>query len=121
MIFDLNISSLEERVDLSTLTMDELHEILTAYEMRIEQYNPTTKEEVFKTSNKTKNKDKQNPKSDCSCNNDSEEDEEVAYFIRKLKRGTKKYKCMLPLKCFNCDGVGHFSNKCLYKNKENNE
>jgi hypothetical protein len=34
--FDPKISTLEERIDLDTLSMDELHGILTAYEMRIE-------------------------------------------------------------------------------------
>jgi hypothetical protein len=34
MIFDPNISSLEERAELDTLSMDELHGILTTYEMR---------------------------------------------------------------------------------------
>jgi hypothetical protein len=45
---------------------------------------------------------------------DLEEYEEVANFVRKLKRGTGKYKDMLPLKCFNCDGIGHFYSKCPY-------
>jgi hypothetical protein len=34
MIFDPKISTLEERIDLATLSMDELHGILTTYEMR---------------------------------------------------------------------------------------
>jgi hypothetical protein len=34
MRFDPKISDIEERVDIATMTMDELHEILTAYEMR---------------------------------------------------------------------------------------
>jgi hypothetical protein len=38
-----------------------------------------------------------------------------------MKRGTGKYKGMIPLKCFNCDGVGYFYNKFPYKNKESNE
>jgi hypothetical protein len=36
MRFDSNISALEERVDLATLTMDELHGTLTTNEMRKE-------------------------------------------------------------------------------------
>jgi hypothetical protein len=36
MRFDPKVSSLEERADLSTLSMDELHGILTAFEMRTE-------------------------------------------------------------------------------------
>jgi hypothetical protein len=35
MRFDPKISSLEEREDISTLSMDELHRILTTYEMRV--------------------------------------------------------------------------------------
>jgi hypothetical protein len=52
------------------MTMDELHGILIAYEMRTEKYNLVTKEATFKASNNTKNKYKQNPKLDCSCNDD---------------------------------------------------
>jgi hypothetical protein len=44
MSFDPKNSALEERVDLATMTMDELHRILTAYEMRTEQENTVTKE-----------------------------------------------------------------------------
>jgi hypothetical protein len=39
MRFDSKISSLEEREYISTLSMDKLHGIFTAYEMRIEQEN----------------------------------------------------------------------------------
>jgi hypothetical protein len=35
-ILDPKISSLEERVNLDTLSMDKLHGMFTAYEMRIE-------------------------------------------------------------------------------------
>jgi len=44
MRFDSKILALEERVDLSTLTMDELHGILIAYDMMIEKDNTFTKE-----------------------------------------------------------------------------
>jgi hypothetical protein len=36
MIFNLNISALEERSDLNSIRMDELHGIFIAYEMRTE-------------------------------------------------------------------------------------
>jgi hypothetical protein len=62
MRFDSNISSLEERVDLDTLTMDKLHGIIIAYEMMIEKYYPVMKEAVFKAYKDTKNKNKKNPK-----------------------------------------------------------
>jgi hypothetical protein len=54
MRFNPKISSLEERTDLDSLSMDELHGIFTTYEMGIEQDNPVTKEETFKASKKTK-------------------------------------------------------------------
>jgi hypothetical protein len=66
MRFDPKISSLEEREDLATLSMDELHGILTAYEMRTEQDNPSKKEATFKASKKTR-KNKKKSKSNCSC------------------------------------------------------
>jgi hypothetical protein len=129
MRFDSKISALEERVDLDTMTMDELHGILTAYEMRIEQDNLVTKEETFKASKKTKKRNKkqpksvhkQEPKSDSNNNDDSEDDEEIANFVRRLKPGIKKYKGKIPLIFFNCDGIGHFSNKCPHKKKKRNE
>jgi hypothetical protein len=52
MIFDPKISALEEREDLNSISMDELHEIFTTYEMRNEQENLDTKEETFKVSKK---------------------------------------------------------------------
>jgi hypothetical protein len=122
MRFDPKISSLEEITDLDNLSIDELHGIFTNYEMRIEQENPVMKEETFKASKKTKKKNNKKSKTYSRCNDDSKEDEEMENFIRKLKRGTRKYKGMLPLKCFNCDGIGHFSSKCTYaKNKGSDE
>jgi hypothetical protein len=38
------------------ISMDELHGIFTAYEMRTGQENPSKKETTFKTSKKTKKK-----------------------------------------------------------------
>jgi hypothetical protein len=38
-----------------------------------------------------------------------------------LKRGTGKYKGMLPLKCFNCGKIGHFANKCPYAKKSDSD
>jgi hypothetical protein len=121
MRFDPNISSLEERTYLDNLSMYELHVSFTTYEMRIEQENTVMKEATFKASKKTNKKNKKNSKPDCSCSDDSEEYEEVENFIRKLKTGTNKYKGMIPLKFFNCDGIGHFSDKCPYNKKKRNE
>jgi hypothetical protein len=56
MRFNPKISTLEERSDLNSISMDELHGIFTAYEMRIEQKNLDVKEATFKASKKSKQK-----------------------------------------------------------------
>jgi ribosome-binding factor A len=58
MRFNPNISTLEERSNLKSISMDELHGIFTAYEMRTKQENIDVKEAAFKESkrlNKKKN------------------------------------------------------------------
>jgi hypothetical protein len=101
--------------------MDELHGIFTTYEMRTEQENPDVKEEAFKASKRSKKKEKK--QEEHSSNNDvSEDDEEVANFVKRLNKGTDgRYRGKLPLICFNCDGIGHFANKCPHKKKRNDE
>jgi hypothetical protein len=54
--FDPKISSLEERTDIATLLMDELQGILTTYEMRTSNENPSNKEATFKETKKEKKK-----------------------------------------------------------------
>jgi hypothetical protein len=46
----------------------------------------------------------------------------VVNFVKRLNKGTDgRYRGKIPLICFNCDGIGHFSNKCTYKKKRNDE
>jgi hypothetical protein len=52
--FDAKIFTIEEMKDMEKLMMDELHGVITTYEMRIEKKNIAHKEESFKASNKTK-------------------------------------------------------------------
>ena len=54
--FDSKVSVLEDRKDLDMVTMDEIHGILTSYEMRTENENPSRREAYFKVSKKTKRK-----------------------------------------------------------------
>jgi hypothetical protein len=119
MRFNPKISALEERSDLNSISMDELHGIFTAYEMRTEQENLDVKEAAFKASKRSKQKKQE----EYSSNSDvSEDDEEVANFIKRLNKGTDgRYRGKLPLICFNCDGIGHFANKCPHKKKRNDE
>jgi hypothetical protein len=121
MRFNPNISTLEERSDMNSISMDELHGIFTAYEMRTEQKNVDVNEAAFKASKRSKKKKKE--QEEYNSNNDvSEDDEEVANFVKRLNNGTNgRYRGKLPLICFNCDDIGHFSNKCPHKKKRNDE
>jgi hypothetical protein len=117
MRFDPKISTLEERADLNSISMDKLHGIFTTYEMRTEQENPDIKEEAFKASKRSKKKGKKKEKEHSNNSDVSEDDEEATNFVRILNKGTNKF----PLICFNCDGIGHFANKCPHKKKRNDE
>jgi hypothetical protein len=99
--------------DIYSLTMDELHGILMAHEMRTKKENPSKREATFKSSKKTKNRE--NGLSDIL---DNESYANEAYFMKKLKKGTGNYKGKLPFKCFNCGKVGHFVVKCPYVKNE---
>ena len=67
------------------MTMDELHGTLTAYEMRIDTKNwQENIEETFKSMEKIGNKEYREEE-----RLGDESDEEEAYFLRRLKRGTK--------------------------------
>ena len=50
MRYDPKVSTLEEQHDLKKVTMDELHGILTGYEMRTGKNGSSRKEAAFKAS-----------------------------------------------------------------------
>jgi hypothetical protein len=118
MRFNPKISTLEERAYLNSISMDELNGIFTAYEMRSEQENTDIKEASFKASKRSNKKEKEHSRS----SDISEDDEETTNFVKRLNKGTNdRYKGNIPLICFNCDGIGHFDNKCPHKKKRNDE
>lgn len=88
--------------------MEKLHGILIAYEMRIESDNSVRKDVAFKASKK---------QVDPNSNDGSNLEEEN--FIRKLHRGSRKYKGKLPFNFFNYGDVGNFMDKCPYKDSNN--
>jgi hypothetical protein len=90
LIFNPKIHAIEQLKDLDKLKMDELHKIVTTYEMRVEQGKPTKlsiKEATFKASNTTKREEIK-----MSDNSDNELNEEEANFGRKLKSSKNKGK-----------------------------
>ena len=110
MAYNPKVSTLEDRQDTEKITLDELYGILTAYELRIGWENPSKEEATFKVLKNPKDQKQRfqsNPQEDSF-------DEEEANFIKKLPRGSGKYKGKLPFKCFDCGKVGHFSSKCPY-------
>lgn len=88
--------------------MHELFVSLKAYEMRITGDTSLKKEATSNTTKKGK---------EVSTHKESSEDSnaKVEKFVRKLKRGSDRYKGKLPLKCFNCGKVKHFVAKCPHK------
>ena len=112
MKYDSKVSTLEERDDLELMTVDELHGIFTAYEMRTRQNEPSRKESTFNVSKEPKKFE--TPSKNHSENSDDEE----ALFIKKLERGTGQYKGKIPLKCFNCGKIRHFATKCPYPKQD---
>jgi hypothetical protein len=108
MRFNPKISALEERSDLDSISMDELHGIFTAYEMRIEQENLDVKKVAFKASKRSK-KNKKEQEEYSSSSDASKDDEEVANFAKRLNKGANsRYRGKIPLICFNHDVIGHF-------------
>jgi len=90
--------------------MRTLHGILTVYEMRTYQENPSKHEATFKASKWTSWKGHKTY--------DSSEEEsyaEEANFVRRLKKGTGRYKGKLPFKCFDCGRIWHLATKCPHK------
>eukprot|EP00253_Pinus_taeda_P003873 PITA_03873 len=99
-IFNPKVSVLEYSENMAKLSKEELHGVLIAYEMRLDEEHGTSHLEIaFATSKKT-NKDKQPSKEKtrtCKCEEKEDDEEgfsdgEYAYFTRKLKTGKGKFK-----------------------------
>ena len=106
MRYDSKVSTLEERDDLEKVIVDEMHGILTAYEMWTGQDKNLKKEAAFKVTSK---------------NQSGNLDDEEALFVSRLNKVTGKYKGKLTLKWFNCGRIGHFSHKCSYPKQEESD
>ena len=117
--FNPKVSVLEYSENLDKLSKEELHGVLIAYEMRLDEEEGSSHQETMFIASKKTNKDKQ-PSIEMTCTCKCEEkgdddeglsDEEYAYFTRKLKIGKGKFKGKLPLICFGCGEVGNLTAK----------
>lgn len=109
--FDSKVFVIEEAKDLNTFNMDEMHDYLIAYEMRIGKRKSIDREANFKA--KTK------PKAMPEFDEDKTSKELEVNFIHKLKKETKgKYKGKLPFKYFNYGDVRNFATKCPHNERK---
>eukprot|EP00253_Pinus_taeda_P023669 PITA_23669 len=104
--FESKVSAIKEKENLRNLTMSQLHEILTAYEMR--KGGPSDRSEAtFKASGK----------GDYYESGHVSEEEDESNFVKNLQQGTGRFRGKLPFKCFACGRVGHYVAKCPHKDK----
>eukprot|EP00253_Pinus_taeda_P026394 PITA_26394 len=105
--FESKVSAIEEKENLQKITMSQLHEILTAYEMR--KGGPSYRREAaFKASRK----------GDSYDSGHMSKEEEESNFVKNLQRGAGRFRGKLPFKCFACGRVDHYAAKCPHKGKE---
>jgi hypothetical protein len=100
--FNSKVSAIEEIADLKMLTLDQILGTLTAYEMRITKGKSTTRDTSFKLEKNT----------------DSDIYDIETNFVRRLKKGSSKYKGKMSFKCFNYGKIGNFSSMCPHKIKD---
>ncbi|XP_057815814.1 uncharacterized protein LOC131029369 [Cryptomeria japonica] len=99
--YDSKVSALEER-DLNKLTIDEMHGVLTAYEMRISEDIQPSKETAFKTLKKDND----------SYKEETSEDEDNRKLGKKKKIQNKK-KTFFKKKSFYADVIDSCSGESL--------
>ena len=78
--FNPKVSILEDRSNMTNIRIDELHGILTAYEMRIEEEDDTSHLETTFSASKNNSNDKQTLKAKtCNCKDEEKEEDEESF------------------------------------------
>lgn len=79
-IFNPKVFVLEYRLNLTNINIDELHGILMAYEMRIEEEDGTSQLETIFSASKNNSQDKKNQKEKtCNCKDEEKEEDEEEF------------------------------------------
>lgn len=91
---------------MDTYTLDQLYGPLSTFEIsKFEELQNVEKEGTFKVTKKIEDVPK--------TINDPDGNE--ANFVRRLNKGFEKYKGKLPLKCFDCERIGHYATRCTFR------
>ena len=104
--FESKVSTVEEKQDLQSMTMTQLHGIRTAIEMR--KGGPS---DMRKAAFKASGREELNESGHIS------EGEEEANFVKNLQWGYRRFIGKLPFKCFACGRVSHYTAKYPHKDK----
>lgn len=92
--FESKVLAIEEKQNLQSITMSQLHAILTAFEMR--KGGPLDmRESTFKDLGKGEYNESVH----------MSEGEEESNFVKNLQQGSGRFKGKLPFKCFSCGRV----------------
>ncbi|XP_057836135.2 uncharacterized protein LOC131046418 [Cryptomeria japonica] len=91
--FDAKVPAIEEMIELDKLTIDKLHGIVTTYEMMTNFDSSSKREATFKSLKKGKYREYVSSES-----SDEEFDSNEAHFMRRLKKGSSKYKLNFHMK-----------------------
>eukprot|EP00253_Pinus_taeda_P033462 PITA_33462 len=104
--FESKVFAIEEKRNLQSITMSQLHGILTTFEMR--KGGPSDMiEATFKALGKGEYNESRH----------TSEGEEESNFVKNLQQSSGRFRGKLPFKCFACGRVGHYATKCSHKDK----
>src|SRR5271156_6944421 len=112
-VYAIRVSAIQEMrvVAKNTVTLDSLIGRLISFEINnFDNSVLPSIEFAFKSSLKiSKSSHRHSIRNDSESDNEDQGLDEIeALMARRLQRGKGRYKCKLPLVCFNCIEVGHF-------------